>query len=214
MTRRDALKTMFAASLVPSWLSLTKTPKIDLALFCNHDKWLYKYDMSAPFIQSDVAFHKYATDARICVRVDAKPHERQLDSERKLPPAYDLAWNHDELRGWKPWPAMDHLLVSDECCPKCGGEGFVCEKGFAVECTACKGNGVGNFPGIQRIGPLFIAGRYDKKVRTLGNVEYSLSPDRAGQLADLFTPCIRFRSNGVDGLLMTLEEKSTKGRLV
>src|SRR5580658_7213716 len=98
MNRRDFLKTSLSgglASLVPSWL-VTAKRKIDLRPFCSNSSIIghnfKRYDARHPFVQEGAGeLFRYATDGKICVRVDAE-HGDQEGDKLNLPPAINLRW--------------------------------------------------------------------------------------------------------------------------
>jgi hypothetical protein len=111
MNRREALKTFTALALVPSWLARAQAKAIDLSAFCEPDGPWSRFNVATPFVQGEPGnVARYATNCRICVRVPIDWGERLEGSEHKRPPAYALPWwNHDERRGWRPWPKADYL---------------------------------------------------------------------------------------------------------
>ncbi len=174
MNRRTFIQGVAAAGIVtllPTWMvkrpSLTK--EIDLRPFCGSS--LCHFDMTTPFCQEMPSgqLFKFATDAKICVRVDGSWLDKQ-DDEVKRPPAFSLAW--DKAKAWQPWPDKRYELAGDTSCPHCDGEGWVIDgDGHAEECSHCE-FGTGVFPTYQKIGDQSIDNRYDEKIRKyLGDAE-------------------------------------------
>lgn len=134
-TRRSVLKAgagLALASLVPSWLvEPARRRTIDLQSFCGSPS--RRYDVAQPFVQGDWT---YATDERVCVRVGPLAGDRR-EALRQLPPAAELAWDHDQLKGWRPWPG-DRPILAEGWCPECDGTGFA---GKGTTCEPCNGDG-------------------------------------------------------------------------
>lgn len=213
LNRREVLKAGAAAalsSLVPTWL-LAK-PEIDLAAFCDGDPHGFKrLYMAEPFVQAtgDV-LHKYATDAKIAIRVDAGWSDAGTQIEN-LAPANRLCWGAG--KNWQRWPKQNHLVASDTECPECDGEGFVIADGHAGKCPKCKGFGCGAFPGIQMVGGTPIEWAYDTKLRRhLRDIEYAevtiAHPHGSGSVNG-----ISIRFDGGLGLLAGLDPIRSKARI-
>lgn len=218
-SRREAIGCALAA-LVPSWLCKPAPRPLDLSVFCrrdDHGQW----QMDRPFIQGIPEgdnLYRYATDARIILRVPATPRDREEDSDLKLPPAFDLDWSHDARRGWAPLPPADYRLADDVPCPTCDGWGVpqpgrTCERcagdgcrecggrGFlGPPCPQCHGNAYGRYPGHQHLaGGVVIAAKYDRLLRQhLGDIEY------VPETVDPLKPVL-LRAGNVFGLLMPLD---------
>lgn len=184
MNRRDMLGSM-AAMLLPTWrIREAARPPVPLHKFCGKEG--IRFNLATPFVQTTAEEHlfAYATDCKIIVRADADDALKD-DDEGRRPPATRLAWDHDSLTGWKPWPKADYVFTDDAECPRCEGYGtadgkpgedchrcygygcYVCnETGTAARernCPTCRGKGRGRFANHQRIGPLNIAIEHDNK---------------------------------------------------
>lgn len=145
MDRRSFLRASGAAvasGLLPTIqiLGAARTPTIDLADFCDDDRWpIKRYDMTRPFRQAGMT---YATDARIAVRTGLiLPADS--DPEMRLPPASDVFDRMAAAADWKPWPKKRLVCDSDtrcrHSCPVCFGNGRV---GPGVcDCQCCGGEG-------------------------------------------------------------------------
>ena len=208
MNRRSFLKTTTAtaiAALVPTWIPKPKPlPRIDLGPFCYPEQHYGRYDMAKPFVQGAVesaGLFRYATDARVCVRVPATKDEIADADQSEAPPASRLHWPTADVAGWKPWPAANYLDWDEADCPDCEGKGGEnpqpcdqCEgDGYTFgrdckaccglgetgrDCKTCKGRGMGRFPGLLKLGGLVIDRKYDQRIRrNLTNLEYRPSAD-------------------------------------
>lgn len=214
------------ATLLPSWLA-PKPKVVDLRPFCGLDSAIRFPGITVPFIQEgDTCLHRYATDARICVRTAAEWYETEGAEQRGLPnAARNIPWDHDKSRGWKKWPAAARYEDQDDApCPMCGeiereecpacegyGENYVEPHSWqwckvcggdgilSVECRMCKGVGSGNFPNLLVLPEcnLKIARKYDQKIRTLSGVEFLARPQK-------YDEPIRFRFDGGEGLVMAI----------
>ncbi len=243
MNRRDALKTGLAA-LLPTWALRSPSPRVPLEKFCGRAELDYgRFKLAAPFVQEaqDSRLYSFATNAAVCVRVDARNCDKG-DGLGRLPPAGDkLPWYHDKLSGWKPWPKERYLLAADSPCPTCEGFGTN-DKKFAHECRACDGLGMGsckwcNGTGIQPsaggwcrdcagggvsnapdIQPLaegwFAESLQDRLIRShLRDVEWTLIGPNTAPSA-YTSHIIAFRFDGGLGLLMPLDPVRVRERLV
>ena len=166
MNRRDCLKSMLAAAgsaLVPSWLVPGRPSHgIDLSAFCS-PAWIErKYQMKVPFVQQGIVdvpipddmtryragdgvrweYFRYATDARVCVRVPINTGDLIDREKTDLPPACSLGWTHDlPYRGkWVPWPKANYILAASSDCPACQGTGDA-SGDPQDECETCYGTG-------------------------------------------------------------------------
>lgn len=232
MNRRAFLGVALATTLVPTWLQKRKTP-IDLQPFCAED--FPRWDISKPFVQYDGNQpYTFATNARIALRLPGVETPTG-DPDRKIPPANRLPWQDREAPGWHPWPKQNLLLADETTCPDCKGAEKVCQicgepydpdricacilsdyYTNRIACPTCKGMGRGVFPGVQRVGGLFVCQTFDKKVRLLPGLEF-----KTGQMT--FTtmddgrpkrlPAVALRFDGGDGILMPLDEEMTLKRL-
>lgn len=236
MNRRQALKTMFAAS-VAMFIEPVPRRRIDLKSFCSPTEGA-KWDLRLPYVLTDWT---YATNAKICVRV--RPESGDVAKHTgKVPPFSSLQWADGRTeRGWKTLPKRDPLMATDSYCPACDGNGYAggviatdcdrCEgtgtewwnnerrngsclkcrgKGHyapAEVCPMCKGDAFGTFPSLVELnGQFFNTGLYDK-AQSLG-CEYLL-----GDMSDNYFvtyPLIKFRFDGGDGLLLGLEQGSAR----
>jgi hypothetical protein len=179
---------------------------IDLQPFCaNYDS---RYVLSKSFVRKGT---RYATDGRICVRVDAAGQD---DTEGTTPPSEDLGWGGDG--DWKPIPAVEPVMSMQKCphctCKTCHGSGETecptchndcdCEEcdgdGFDG-CEQCHETGMMMLPDFYTIDGIKIAARYWDKIRALPNVMYALPANKSDRLRP-----IAFRFDGGDGLVMPL----------
>ena len=143
MDRRSFLKStasLAAAALLPTWLHVQEPAPINLQAFCGKEGCSpdHRFNMTAPFVQRGRSLHKYATDARICVRI-AAPGEYAAADATKLPPIETLPWSHDNERGWKPWPRRDWLTADSQPCLTCEGTGSLTQD--STDCENCDGTG-------------------------------------------------------------------------
>lgn len=140
MNRRSFIGTAASVLLLPSLPVLRiPRPEIDLTKFCDDDGWNgHRYDMSRPFVQEGLA---YATDAKICVRIQKAIADESVEP-RRLPPASKLPfWG--KASDWQPWPSIQWGSVPgarwNPSCPVCFGKGRV---GYGVrQCYPCEGEG-------------------------------------------------------------------------
>ncbi len=250
ITRRTLLKSALAATasaLVPSWMAREAKRAIDLSVFCGQIPG-ERYVMGKPFIQESnlelESFHRYGTNARICVRVPAHESDRHPLGVVKLPPAWRLDWTHDERRVWRPWPRADYRLASGSRCPQCEGRGVMhidgecqtCQgvgtyfpEGFSrltghpcetclgcgnagPQCPTCKGNAIAVFPGLLPVGNWHVEAWLDRKMRTLGPVEYCSVLGRGSKTIHNCNP-ILFRFHGGEGLIMPVDRETALARL-
>ena len=210
MNRREMLKVSGAGILsafVPTWFLHTRPKAIDLAKFCDpHPNENARFYFGSPLAQEvgDTLF-SFGTDGKICVRVAG---DRSLlgDDESKRPPVSRLSWDHDDIRGWKPWPRYDPIIEDDaiclacrnviaEECEPCGGTGNVWtgngyDEGRPITCGACHGRGIKpphcracrgfgrhRGPSKQAIGHAMIDPDYDQLIRReCGECEYVIQP--------------------------------------
>lgn len=217
MDRRTFNKSVagiFGSLLLPSRM-LGGTPTlIELQQFC--DEKHLRWDFSQPFGQGEWT---YATDARICVRTKlVKPPDKA--SELNLPDANGLGWIHSEPQRWRAWPRKSWISAGYDMCPMCDWTGrvgagvvacgcdFGCDRCGDTEyvggerCDYCEGKGFGDFPSIQPVGRLHVRGIYDRKIRSLGDVEYVfVNPSHPE------SP-IAFRFDGGQGIVMPLMRSS------
>lgn len=233
MNRRHFLGVAALATLVPTWLHHRPMP-INLKAFCRDDCIPWRYDMTEPFVQlvKDRPF-TFATDARVCLRV-AGNQTPEGDPDRNAPPANGLPFPDRRSSGWKPWPVQHHELTRDEECPTCNGEGFRCRicgkssdpdefcehlleayESNKNECRTCKGYGFGVFPGVQRVGGMFISSRYDSLARKhLPGLEYRDDPKLFEGNKHYNGTALALRFEGGEGLLMSLVKDVTEHRLI
>jgi hypothetical protein len=152
MQRRDFLRAglgLAASALIPSWWLARGTPAVvDLSAFCALPGYWggSKFTLDRPFVQAGglpvfgESWFRYGTDARICVRIPSDPQDRQEDNVVNLPPASGLPWQHDRLKGWKPWPKSEPLVAVNSYCLECRGNGVIVP-GIPEECPDCEGMG-------------------------------------------------------------------------
>ncbi len=196
--------------------------EIDLMPFCEKDKNC-RYPMNEPWVHDG---WKYATDARIIVRVPTDEPTSIFEGKGNSPPsAFRLSWPTPDATGWQPWPELRLLVAEGFCracdglggsgeCEPCRGAGLVpdgygeteCDScdgtGKKTECPTCKWSGWEIYPCVQRIDVRLIDYEYDAKIRALPHVEFIPSTDRhAG---------INFRFDGGQGIMMPLDEKFIK----
>lgn len=143
MNRREAIGAGLAM-LLPTWKLRWEQPQaIALQDFCDDPAapWTIRYNMAEPFVQpSNDRLFKFATDGKIALRVNAIDYDCGDEQERR-PPIGDLNfWQHDSLRGWKPWPKEDRIVAADSKCPTCNGYGTASGK-VGKECDVCYGCG-------------------------------------------------------------------------
>jgi hypothetical protein len=220
MNRRDFTKTTVGgalAMLLPSWLKFQQRRTIDLTPFCAKDNYGFaRHKLDQPFVQDGMV---YATDARICVRTTLADAPALAEPAR-LPAASALPWDSTE-QVWKPWPKR--FLVSDGesgACPVCDGEGGFgaskecrcagdccgCEQCFGSgyiwerKCDYCNGRSVTERPHMIAVGDVFVAGRFDSKIRTLGDLEFSYVTLVANQSHPI--KAVAFRADGCEGMVM------------
>ena len=154
----------------------------DLTRFCALNRE-GRYDLTAPWVWRG---YRYATDARICVRV-AAPGEPDTE-DRAIPDVDDFYANWTEPA--EPLPAMTGIEVTlaEDCdcawvtCWECQGrvcDGCGCGKRPARECPTCHGAGEYDvtFPAPQPVGPAWMAGKYAALLHTLpGPVLFAFKP--------------------------------------
>jgi hypothetical protein len=140
MNRRSFLKSTAIASalaFVPTWLRAPEKKKLDLQAFCSIGGKHPQYDMTRPFTQETASgFAAYATDGK-CIVKTAGDWQQEGTHDDKKPPAERLSWEHDNVRGWKPWPKQD-WVNGDAICYLCRGHGG---DGHNNECKTCDGMG-------------------------------------------------------------------------
>ncbi len=204
--------------------------QIDLQPFCDdHVSW--KYDLSKPFAQDSRVI---ATNGRILIRTSLADTPA-LSDERRLPNVAGLPQWNQEIDSWKKWPSRSYFAgdcrydCNDHACPDCygiGGWGNVhdcetcqgcqvvdgvrgeeectdCRTGHKYDfaCGRCKGTGWTTTAGVQQVGGIFIQSQYDARLRKLNSdIEFAILD--SGEY-----PCLRFRGDGFDGLLMGLARK-------
>lgn len=112
---------------------------IDLSLFC--DSEVMRYDLSKPFT---IDGWRYATDAKICVRVPTDDPSDELkanDLHGRFPDCRTLPWPDAKTRdtlAWMPMPPVPPEAW--EVCPCC--EGSKVDPDFKdEECDFCEGEG-------------------------------------------------------------------------
>lgn len=179
--RREFIQTgvaVFAALGIP--LQLQAGPAlIDLSRFC--DAEMTRYSLAAPFVRDGWV---YATDTRILVRVKEVAsvvgvvvNPGRVPTVEILP---ELQMFDD--RGWRPWPTKKRVqdLYWDDAT-------------------------------IQSLtSSIHISGEYDDVVRTLPEVQWKPGPPALNHPSRRYTKddhetfSVLFRSNGVQGVLCTL----------
>jgi hypothetical protein len=206
MNRRSFIASA-AALLVPTW-RLRQSPAINLSKFCETERFGL-YDMSKPFEQlSGETMYAYGTTRQLCVRVLAKNIANEKP-DRKIPPANRLPWI-DSLP-WEPWPEKQHLLAAETICPTCAGACIIANR----PCDHCGGCGEGIFPGLQKVGSLYVDPRYDALIRQeIGRCEYAIHTPSVPGLPNTPNPArVYFRFGGGEGMLMPLTTDSALRRL-
>lgn len=189
------------------------TQTIDLLPFCcQHLERIMK-----PFVMGG---KRYATDARICIEVDATGEsDTPLTGSKRVDPpdahkAFADTW--DEENTFRPWPAESHIIGKVDCpecenvtCKDCDGEGFqVCDLGHEHDCDTCdgdgeirnrkcicKGTGQVTGPARQWVAKQQIDIKYDRLIRALPAVEWSANGG-----------AILFRFDGGRGIVMTFSD--------
>jgi hypothetical protein len=241
MNRREMLKVStvgIASALVPTWFLHSRPKPINLAAFCGVKNY-GQYSLDAPFAQ-DVGdrLYSFGTDGKICVRIAGD--RALLDNlEGKHPPASRLHWDHDQLRGWRPWPKYDPVIADKaRCllcrnvvhpeCEWCEGTGSnmdddfmshgACRKckgsGIAfIHCPGCDGRGEGRGPDKQPIGHAMIDPYYDQLIRKeCGEAEHLIQQRQINYPSGKFykmNDVVFFRCAAGVGLLMPLDGKSS-----
>lgn len=236
MDRRQAMSTMLAGLLLPTWARRTRlsaVAAIPLGEFCAAD-WdgvNLRWDFTRPVVQESERglLYSFASDARVAVRVQATTHELG-ESLGTKPPFANLPWRHDDLAGWRPWPAERPLVSDVGECPHCDGHGtasgrpgvecgcggFGCRRcegtGFTdAACRACRGQGHGRFPAYQEVGSEIVAVKYDRLIRRrLRGVEYAVF-DFPGRGKGWPSKCVALRFDGGVGLLSPVEPDMRRG---
>lgn len=225
LNRREALKTLLAGALLPSWHVLAPKRHLDLTQFCAAEPGI-RYDMTKPFIQ---AGKLYATDAAICVRMPTQ-WDDEPQSEIRLPPVERIPWR------FHSWPKVERATVLNamDWCATCEGAGYLAFR----ECSECYGTGEGEdgwnechlCNGAGKVGTTkcttchgtpyipqpclvhvqangvdaFFARKYWDKIQAIGGVEVVV---RESVPTDLSSPyeLLGFRFDGGEGLLMGLD---------
>ena len=92
-------------------------------------------------------------------------------------------------------------------CKACAGRGYVLPPG-AVVCCNCKGNAIGVFPSVVRLGDgAYFDAKLYGRVRRLGG-DYVLTPDRGAS-----GPLLQFRFDGGEGLFLGHDRAAVERRL-
>lgn len=143
MNRREFAKVFSAIAAgftVNGLLIPGRQQSIDLNWFCENDT-IYRFDLRKPFHQKECWF---ATDARICLRVQSAVADNPADDVR-LPNAAGLSWSQLETStNWKPWPKIDRFNYtypgdSTIQCFECRGLGVVAPPNQVPACDYCDG---------------------------------------------------------------------------
>ncbi|HYE19232.1 MAG TPA: hypothetical protein VEA69_12350 [Tepidisphaeraceae bacterium] len=180
-----------------------------------------RYAMSEPFAKGG---YTYATDGHIAVRVPTPDVADTGPTDGAKP--VDAASMFQRFGGdaTTPWPAADYHCAEGECetcegagrvnrtpCDVCHGTGeHRCHDcGDVHDCRRCEGGSVGGDPcpechGVRRVvaprrlcvGGVWVAVKYDRMIRSLGEVTYAVAKP-----ADLQQPMVRFRWPGGEGLV-------------
>lgn len=109
---------------------------------------------------------------------------------------------------------MGDFYKQARCLP-CRGTGSRGSLGF---CPVCKAGGAGKYPFAQKVGDVWVAANYDRKVRRiLGPCEYRLSDYRGGN-PELAAKCknehaLQIKFDGGLALLMPLQTEATRKKL-
>lgn len=237
MLRRDALKSIGGGALallapLGPLAGIVRQPAtaIDLLQFC--DFMPGRLATAEPWIR---AGWRYATDSRVIVRVPAEICDSANEGAPPAEKAFTHFAGNGPWLPW-PGRGPLEIGECPECsgrgfvkqpdCPACDGAGtFDDSEGWSerlpVECKRCQGwGGVGGTvcphchgahgePLLiyQPIGPEWIAGHYDRRIRTLPGVRYRLAvpltADRRPHVAD---QVIEFRfAGGGQGLVAPVD---------
>lgn len=227
MNRRafnSAIAGAIGGLLIPSWFKFRQRKMIDLLPFCD-DYISTRYQIDKPFAQDGMA---YGTDGRICVRTTLADVP-QLGGEVRLPKASILPWWSQDAKWLKwpqeRYFSDESISQCPECygkggfgnlrrCVRCRGVGFLpvgedyereCSTCFATgwnhdfKCEYCVGSGWTTRPALQQVGIVTVAGLYDRKIRSLGDVEFAVPANEADP--------VLFRGDGFEGLVMGINMK-------
>jgi hypothetical protein len=194
---------------------MSMTTEIDMTKFCASEEG--RYSFTKPFVRDG---KRYATDGRICVRVDAAG---EPNTEHGYDPV-DEVLPKGTVR-WVPWPAMEYVSRMDKCatcdgskyvgrdectacdgsgdcacacgdvhdCGKCNGKGYT---GIGTPCPTCASKGEYIQPHHQLVSGKPIKVKYDAMIRTLPGVMYG--PDTAK------TGLLWIKFDGGDGAVMSV----------
>lgn len=190
MNRRSFLKTTAAVSaaalLCPSLLIQPQRRRtIDLRAFCGDAEAPdnAKYCLKHPFEQEGLV---YATDARICVRVDPVSADTTL-GEIRLPRASALPWwDHNRRGGWKTMPTHPEIIDPQD-----------------------------DYEPIVLFGGQYFDQQFWQRIATLGPMEMSVPTDAELQKygKPLNQQPTRFIFDGGTGVIMPLDPDGTLRRI-
>lgn len=233
MNRRQCLGVLGSAvaSMFATWR--IAPARVPLEKFCLPDSQTFpKWDCSGPFAQEQGSrLYAFATDARVALRV-VDPAVGQSLGDKPPPPATILPWKHDQLRGWRQWPAENYLLAHDGECGVCNGHGTadgkcghgceacggswggckVCHGSGVVGpiCPSCHGKAIGVFPHVQMLGDVPITAKYDRLIRAnLRGLEWATVEHRVFTTKAVNT-LVAFRFDGGLGLLATMDRANMR----